>query len=107
METGPLPGVTRDNEVFEGNLFSVTRGDYSPLLKLVVDELRKAQVINLNSFHVSMRHVRHKCLQNFASNEVEVAMLEEYIKSFTSGRLDDHKNGSRHWVKNKGPIIET
>lgn len=46
METGPLPGVTRENEVFEGNLFSVTRGDYSPLLKLVVDELRKAQVSN-------------------------------------------------------------
>lgn len=57
-----------------------------------------------------MRHKGHvslKFVQNFASNEVEVAMLEEYIKSFASGRLDDHKNGSRHWVKNKGPIIET
>lgn len=44
MESSPLAGVTREPEVFEGHKFSVTRGDYSPLLKLVVEELKKAKV---------------------------------------------------------------
>ena len=34
-------------------------------------------------------------------------MLEDYIKSFKDGCVDDHKNGSRHWVKNMGPTVET
>ncbi|XP_046646528.1 dipeptidyl peptidase 3-like isoform X1 [Daphnia pulicaria] len=87
VETGPMAGITREPESFEGHQFSVTRGDYSPLLKLVVEELQKAK--------------------KFAANDVEAAMLTEYINSFTTGSLNDHKNGSRHWVKNKGPVIET
>ena len=87
IEEGTLEGLTRNAEEFEGCRFSVTRGDYAPLLKLVVEELQKAKA--------------------FVSNETEGLMLDEYIQSFTTGSLDAHKNGSRHWVENKGPIIET
>ena len=109
VESGSLSGVTRDVEPFENSLFSVTRGDYAPLLKLVVDELKKAQVQKLNLIDAFAESLLLLLFSNqgFASNEVEVAMLEGYIQSFTTGRLNDHKDGSRHWVKNKGPIIET
>ena len=46
-------------------------------------------------------------LQGYTSNDHEKAMLESYIKSFRTGSVDDHKEGSRHWIRDKGPIVET
>lgn len=45
-------------------------------------------------------------MQVHASNAHEKAMLESYIKSFRTGSVDDHKEGSRHWIRDKGPIVE-
>lgn len=67
--------------------FRITRGDYSPLMALVADNLKKAQ--------------------EYAANDHERNMLKEYVDSFTCGSIPSHKNGSRHWIKNTGPIVET
>lgn len=67
--------------------FKVTRGDYAPMMQRLVDNLSSA-----------------KC---FAANEHETLMLTEYARSFAEGSIPAHKDGSRHWIKNKGPIIET
>ncbi len=45
--------------------------------------------------------------QEHASNDGERAMLQCYIQSFADGSIDAHKDGSRHWIKNKGPAVET
>ncbi|KAL7978244.1 hypothetical protein Chor_014783 [Crotalus horridus] len=62
---------------FEGHTFTVTRGDYSPILQRVVENLQKAQ------------------------------MLEHYITSFRQGSIPAHKEGSRCWIRDKSPIVES
>lgn len=79
--------VLLEEEEFEGCRFRVTAGDYQELLQKVCENLELAV--------------------KYSSNELERRMLEEYIASFQTGKLDHHKDGSRHWIKNKGPIVET
>uniref|UniRef100_A0A8C4Q4K5 Dipeptidyl peptidase 3 n=1 Tax=Eptatretus burgeri TaxID=7764 RepID=A0A8C4Q4K5_EPTBU len=72
---------------FEGKSFIVKRGDYSSLLSRVVTNLNKAK--------------------EHTANDVQVKMLEQYIRSFTLGSITGHKDGSRFWIKDKGPIVES
>ena len=73
--------------VFENADFVITAGDYNKLMAKVNENLSKAL--------------------NFAANDNEKSMLECYIKSFRQGSLDAHKDGSRFWIKNKGPTVES
>lgn len=87
VETGCDPDVTQKDVDCMGCRFRITRGDYSRLLELVVQDLAKAK--------------------DHAVNDLERKMLEHYIQSFTRGTLSDHKDGSRFWIKNKCPVVET
>ena len=79
--------VISEKQVFEDAEFIVTAGDYNPLLAKVNENLAKAA--------------------EYSANADEKSMLEYYVQSFKEGSLDAHKNGSRHWIKNKGPTVET
>ncbi|XP_022920138.2 dipeptidyl peptidase 3 [Onthophagus taurus] len=67
--------------------FRTTRGDYSPLMGEVANYLEQAIP--------------------YAANETEQNMLKAYVESFRKGSLDDHKTGSRFWIKDKLPTIES
>ncbi|KAJ0180024.1 hypothetical protein K1T71_004615 [Dendrolimus kikuchii] len=87
VNSSPKPPLTMAKEQYKGAYFEVTRGDYSPLLKLAVGNLAKAK--------------------EYAANDNEKNMIKHYINSFNEGDLSEHKEGSRYWIKDKGPIIET
>lgn len=72
---------------FEDKEFIVKRGDYSPLMEKVCLYLQEAQA--------------------YAANENQKKMLEEYRRSFEFGSIEAHKEGSRFWIKDKGPIVES
>jgi dipeptidyl-peptidase-3 len=74
-------------EDFEGCKMKVTTGDYQGLLDRVAINLEEA--------------AKH------SANSDEANMLKEYAASFKEGSLDKHKEGSRYWIKNKGPLVET
>lgn len=72
---------------FEGKKISIVRGDYAPLMARVCGHLAAAQ--------------------SHAANEHQVAMLSKYIDSFRTGSQEAFMDGSRDWVKDKGPAVES
>ncbi|KAF7363442.1 Dipeptidyl peptidase 3 [Mycena sanguinolenta] len=79
------PDVTVD--LGKGSTLTVKYGDMQEALTKVVAALQEAK--------------------KYAANAHQTAMIEGYIKSFESGSIQDHKDASRHWVKDVGPVVES
>lgn len=76
VEDGPKAATTVEPEEFKGATFRITRGDHSKWLALANRSLEQAL--------------------NYAANDNEVNALKEYIKSFTEGDLEAHKEATRY-----------
>ncbi|KAJ3503498.1 hypothetical protein NLJ89_g8405 [Agrocybe chaxingu] len=66
---------------------TVQYGDFSEALAKVVEALKEAK--------------------KYAANDNQTKMIEGYIKSFDTGSIQDHKDGSKWWVKDVGPVVES
>jgi len=43
----------------------------------------------------------------YTANENQTNMIKDYIDHFQTGNIETHKNSQRHWVKDKGPVVES
>ncbi|KAF9074653.1 aflatoxin-detoxifizyme [Rhodocollybia butyracea] len=85
-QTKPL--VSHDIPVNAGKIkLTVEYGDHAAALKKVVDSLEEAK--------------------KYTANAHQTKMIEKYIDSFNTGSIQDHKDGSREWVKDVGPVVES
>lgn len=85
-----LAGAERglvEEEVVDGCTFRLTKGDYELLMASVAGYLKEAAA--------------------YAANETQAKMLEAYVRSFTRCELQEHKEGSRLWIRDKSPVVET
>ena len=80
--------VSSDEPVmFEGAQFVVQRGDHKAFMEKAVALLREGA--------------------KYAANETQKRMLSLYAECFESGDLNKHIEGSREWIKDKGPVVES
>ncbi|CAB3410611.1 unnamed protein product [Caenorhabditis bovis] len=72
---------------FENDTVRLVRGDYGPLMKRTQEWLKQAKEV--------------------AANENQKKMIENYVEHFKNGDINLHKNGSRYWIKDVGPTVES
>lgn len=72
---------------FESKKIMIQKGDFSPFLQEVNENL--IQVIP------------------FCENSIQKDMIHAYISHFKSGDMNLHKESQKLWIQDKGPIIET
>jgi dipeptidyl-peptidase-3 len=83
---GP-PDLLLGSHDVDGTTVEVVRGDYAPLMGRVVACLERAR--------------------EHAANENQVAALDGYISSFSTGSQSAFIAGSAAWVRDKGPVVES
>ncbi|RXW15063.1 hypothetical protein EST38_g10793 [Candolleomyces aberdarensis] len=66
---------------------AVKYGDYSQDLAKAIEALKEAK--------------------KYTANEHQTNMIADYIKSFQTGSIQSHKDGSKWWVQDVGPVVES
>jgi dipeptidyl-peptidase-3 len=75
------------DSVVDGTKLKITYGDYSAEMANVVVNLKQAR--------------------EYAANENQEKMLDEYIDSFQKGCIASHRESQKWWIKDISPSVET
>lgn len=65
--------------------------------------------VEAGDFSSSLKKVNEALKETvkYAANENQTKMMELYEKSFENGDIEAHKDASRYWVKDVGPVVES
>lgn len=90
--TDPATRDTKETEwtlggPYKGKKLRLVYGDHQKEMAKIAQNLSKAK--------------------EYASNEEEAKMQAAYVKSFHDGSMLAHKDSQRHWIKDKGPMVES
>ena len=86
--------TTRDIDQDEFNLEGPLKG-------------KKLRIV-YGDYKVEMGKIARNLMEakKYASNDEENAMMADYVKAFHDGSMNTHKDSQRHWIKDKGPVVE-
>jgi dipeptidyl-peptidase-3 len=73
-------------EMPDGKKIRLVFGDYAQEMKTIAEHFEKAK--------------------EYAANDTQEKMMEQYAKSFRTGSLEAYKESQRYWIKDKGPSVE-
>ncbi|VDK42649.1 unnamed protein product [Anisakis simplex] len=74
-------------EEFEGASIVFEYGDYAPILTHTIKSLSSAL--------------------NYVANENQKEMIQKYMEHFENGDINNHMDGSRFWIKDVAPNVES
>lgn len=71
-------------------------------------EGKKLRVV-YGDYQVEMAKIARNLMEakKYALNDEEDAMQGDYVKSFHDGSMNAHKDSQRHWIRDKGPMVES
>lgn len=79
--------IVSPDSVIDGTRLKITYGDYSTEMANVVENLSQAA--------------------EYAANETQERMLDEYIQSFEKGCIASHRESQKWWIRDISPSVET
>jgi len=85
-DIGKETQFTVEGGLLDGKTIKLTYGDYAAEMKSITEYIKQAGVN--------------------AENDNQASMHAAYAKSFETGSLEAFKDSQRHWIKDKGPMVE-
>jgi dipeptidyl-peptidase-3 len=89
-QTDPAAGdrdLPESEWTIDGKKVVLKFGDHAREMKTIADAMSNAK--------------------KYVANETQKSMMTEYVKSFATGSLEAFKESQRHWVQDKGPMVES
>lgn len=73
-----------------------------------VEEINEKIILKYGEFNYFLKKINENLekAKEYAANNIQKKMYDEYIEFFKNGNIEKHKDSQRYWVKDKSPVVE-